>query len=77
MMELLRQRMVERRAALEAGTAGGSETAARMAELRETGGRLREEVCDGLQLEQVVLACGGLLRDSLSPDWPWLFPRLA
>ncbi|KAG2431336.1 hypothetical protein HYH02_013326 [Chlamydomonas schloesseri] len=46
MMELLRQRMVERRKALEAGTAGGSEMAARLSELRETGERLREEASE-------------------------------
>ncbi|KAG2423534.1 hypothetical protein HXX76_015281 [Chlamydomonas incerta] len=46
MMELLRRRMVERRAALEAGAAGDGEVAARLAELRETGSRHREEASD-------------------------------
>lgn len=44
MMELLRQRMVERRAALEAGMGVGGEVAARLQELREAGLRLRDEV---------------------------------
>eukprot|EP00198_Chlamydomonas_reinhardtii_P002316 XP_001691652.1 predicted protein [Chlamydomonas reinhardtii] len=46
MMELLRQRMVERRAALEAGMGVGGEVAARLQELREAGLRLRDEASD-------------------------------